>query len=319
MARRVLGAAIVAILHVAIVGGAVVAQVPDGATLAAPDMFLDRTAGAPGDAVFVTLTGWPGRAVTLTICGNQALRGSQDCNMVRSESESLNRDDTPTVAHLPIYAPPLPCPCVVRATTRTNEVVDFAPIEIIGHPIAPLVEPEVFDPLSITMQTKRARTGLIDTVRSALGGPTAYDVTVTVQNRSGSLVSGVTVSGAVGRGNDVDGDSAGLQFAPAADLAPGEQRTESSRVSVPAPAVGSFTLSAVAAGGGPVATASDSVKHVPFPLLILLAVLAGDLVAIVMRRRRKRLEDRADEGDEPEDDEVVDAMDDATRVPVGAL
>lgn len=310
-------AALLGLVHVVAIGGAVAAQTPASAP-STPAVLLDRSAARVGEEVVATLTGWPGRSVTLSICGNQALRGSQDCNLVGSETESLQRDGSPSLAALPVAAPPMPCPCVVRASNRTNDIIAFAPLEVVGHPTGPLVEPAGFEPLRVAVDAERSSEGLLDRLRSALGGPTAYDVTVTVQNRSGSELDGVTVRGAVRRGTgDDDGavDATDLTFPPVGALAGGERWTDTARVVLPAPALGRFTLTAVAAGAGPAATATDRVRPLPLLFFVVLVLFVTDVAAIAGRRLKRRQDARAAGVDVGEDDGPLDPDD---RVPHGS-
>lgn len=303
MRRRLAVGVLVLGLHAVAVASAVAAQAPSTPE-ASPTITADRQSARVGERVLFTLTGWEGRVVTVSVCGNQALRGSQDCNMSASEARSLRRDGSPTLGEFPLAAPALPCPCVLRASSTSNDVIAFVPIEIIGHPIGPLVEPAGFEPLDLDVRVAEAEAGLVSRVRSALGGPTPYDVTVTLKNRSGSAVSDVSVSGALGR--DRRSDAAGIEFAPAGDLAGGASWTDTARVVVPAPAVGSFVLTASSAGGGPSVDAETSIRRVPLLMIVLIALLVGDVTAIVMRWRAKRQDRDGDDADL--DDTVVGSL-----------
>ena len=54
------------------------------------------------------------------------------------------------------------------------------------------------------MKAVPAPDGIGATIKSWLGGPTAYEVTVTVQNQATEAFSAVAVNGAVGRSTEVD-------------------------------------------------------------------------------------------------------------------
>jgi hypothetical protein len=305
MDKRRWVAPLLVVLHLLVLGGSVAAaQVTAGDGAAGdPAIAVNKTSVSPGEGVVVTLTDWPGRAVTISVCGNNALRGSQDCNMVESETESLSRDGSPSLAALPVGLPPVHCPCVLRASSRTNDIVLFAPIEIVGHPTGPLIEPPGFKPLSIDVDLARAPAGIVTGLRSALGGPTPYAVTVTVRNLTGGPLSGVTVSGAVQRGGG--SDAAGVKFEPAGDLAAGETWRKTETVTLPAPAVGKFKLVATASGGGSPVEAQDSIRRLPWLFVVVVLVFGADVTAIAVRKWQKVQAERTGDpdGEDPADED----------------
>lgn len=290
--RWTLALALVVVLASATGAGAQdVGTISDGPTIA-----LDRDAAAPGERVVVTLTGWSGRAVTLSVCGNRAERGSMDCNLTSSQGVPLNRDGSAKVAELMVSSPSLPCPCVVLASSTQNEERAVAALDLVGHPVGPIIESATQIPLRLTVEARRAGGGLVGSVRSTLGGPTAYEVTVTVTNQTSDVLSGVVVAGTAGRTrND---DVAELDLPAVGPLEPGQTWAYTARPTVPAPAIGSFVFQAVASGAGPTVTADDSVRAFPLGLVVLGVVLAVDVAAIIWRRlARRRREDAGDEDD----------------------
>ncbi|WFE30425.1 hypothetical protein O7623_15095 [Solwaraspora sp. WMMD791] len=95
------------------------------ATATAPQVTVAPAAGSVGASVTVTLTGWPTGIVQLEICGNQARRGALDC-ATGAARQLYVADPQPLAARLAVAAPPVACPCVVRARTLTPEAVDEA-------------------------------------------------------------------------------------------------------------------------------------------------------------------------------------------------
>lgn len=277
---RSLGAAAVAI---ALIGHGVGAH--EVAAQARPEIQLDQTTINPGDAVMVTLSGWSGRVVTISVCGNLARRGSTDCNQVASQGIGLNRDGSPTLSDFVVALPPTTCPCVIRASSTTHDAVALVPIELVGAPVGPLVGSPASSPVSVSLGARRASAGLVSSLRSALGGPTGYEITVLVQNRSAETIEGITVTGAARRGSK---DVETLEVATSGPLEPGETWEHVARSTLPAPAVGTFRWEITASGGGPAAHAEVATDISPTWLFLLALVLVVDLVAIAWRRMKRR-------------------------------
>lgn len=115
---------------------------PPSAVAAGPTIVASSAGASGGDTILVTLDGWGPGAVTVTVCGNLAARGTQDCDLLHARGVGINNSG-PTLAELVVALPPAPCPCIVRAATTTNDVVSSTPIDIVGMPMAPVVYPVV--------------------------------------------------------------------------------------------------------------------------------------------------------------------------------
>lgn len=267
----------------AAVGMALLAPAPlaraQDATATPPQVVVEPVAVDPGDPVIVRISGFRTHNVTVTVCGNGAARGSVDCHQAAGVDLALQGD--PTVSDIVAVAPPAPCPCVVRVGSRTYDEVAVAPIELRGHPVAEVVRAEASVLLDVSIDARRAPVGVVDRVRSALGGPTVYEVEVTVQNRSGLPLSEVSVGASAQRGGD---GVAAVDLPAVGSLAPGATWSQVATATVPAPVLGPLTWEATAAGAGPTVSAVTSSRPVPYLLLVLVALLAGDVVAMVTRR-----------------------------------
>lgn len=280
LARRTLGvlAATVALAVVGVGSGEVGAQ-------SVPAVMIDRALVHPGEEVVVTLTSWSDPIVTVSVCGNSARRGSSDCSQVASQGVGINRDGTPTLTGYTITLPPVPCPCVVRAFSATQDAVALAPVEIIGAPTAPVSGDANEPPVKVWIEARRASGGVLGALRSALGGPTGYEVTVSVHNRTAEPLDGVEVAGAATRG---DADVASLALPDPGRLAPGQTWQHVVRSTLPAPVVGDFAWEVTASGAGPAVHAAAQTKAAPIVLVVLVALFAGDLTAIALRPLRRR-------------------------------
>jgi len=265
--------------------GATLAVAPSARAAAVPTIVLDRAEARTGDRVVVTLSGWTG-AVTLSVCGNLAKRGSADCNQVASQGVGLALHGPTTLAELVLSAPPTTCPCVVRAANATHDQVAAAPIVLTDVPTGPLVDPALAGPPLVVSVTARAvPAGLLGAIRSALGGPTPYDVAVVVRNRGSVTLPRVSLAGSAGRSRS-EGDS--FTIPAPGPLVPGQAKRRVIRTILPAPVLGGFVWEVTASGAGPSVHAEDTAQVVPGGLLALTSVLAVDVAAIVWRRRRSR-------------------------------
>ena len=205
--------------------------------------------------------------------------------MVASEGIRRNRDGSITQRDFVVSAPAPTCPCVVRASTTTNDEVAVAPIELIGHPTGPIVLPKGGPRLDVSVRASKAARGLLAGLRSAVGGPTAYDVTVTVRNPTSLQVEHVAVAASAhGSRGDVDA----LDLPEIGALGPGESWARTVRSTVPAPVVGTFRWVATASGAGPAVSATTQTRSRPFLLVLIVAVLLADVMAIVWRRAVRR-------------------------------
>ncbi|MFV2083996.1 hypothetical protein [Micromonospora sp. LOL_021] len=93
------------------------------ATATAPQVAVAPAAALVGATVTVTLAGWPTGTVQLEICGNQARRGALDC-ATGSARQLYVADRQPVSARLTVAAPPVACPCVVRARALAPPATD---------------------------------------------------------------------------------------------------------------------------------------------------------------------------------------------------
>lgn len=267
------------------------APTADAQDVEGPTVALDRPTAAPGEQVVVGLRAWSSDVVTLAVCGNRAERGTSDCNVVNSQGVRTVRDGDATAASFLVSAPPVPCPCVVRASSTEGDEVATAPLEVVGHPTgstprAPAALPGGEPLLDLSIDARPARVGLLQRLRAALGGPTTYDVTVAVRNLSGEVLSDISLSGSAGR--SIGGVVATVYLPPLVALDPWSTWEEVVTVELPAPAIGGYTWQITASGTGPPARAEEQARLAPLGLLLLAAALVGDVVAMVVRAARAR-------------------------------
>lgn len=253
---------------------------------AAPAVKLDHNVVRVGDVVLVTLDGWPNGPVSITLCGNAAARGSIDCDL----QNSLGYGVTPTQplqrVRFKITTPPVPCPCVIEVSNPSQTEHAHAPVTITGFPTAPVVGNTFEAPLVVNVAVKRAHRGFFPLLRSWLGGPTQYRVTVSILNKSADDVGPVVVNARAGRGRT---DQARvIDIKPPDVIAAGETWRTSQVVSLAAPVVGRFYWEVTASATGPAAHGEVVTRHVPWLLVVMTLVLVWVVVAMIIRRVRGR-------------------------------
>jgi hypothetical protein len=290
-------------------GPATSAPPASGASTSGPSVTLDHTDVKPGEHVVLAMNGFTSTSVTISVCGNEDRRGSSDCNMAASQSVELRTDGTPTVAEIPVEAPPVGCPCLIRVSSRLNDEVAIASFNLIGHPIDPVVGgPSLDDPLvAVSIGAHAAPHGPLGWIRADLGGSVPYQVTVTVRNITTEPLHHVTVFGSAGR--NADDQMVTLSFDNPAEILPGQTWKQIVAVKIPAPSLSKLQWQVVASRAGPWVTATTTTRHRPVLLLSLAMLLVLDLSFLLvckrMRRRaaREALEDADDGENELSDDE----------------
>jgi hypothetical protein len=264
-----------------------VASWPAIATAASvPSVTLDRSTVRLGQRIIVSLHDWPrSGAVVISVCGNQARRGSVDCNLADSQGIGVTPYVEP-VTELIVKAPPGTCPCVIRVSNSTQDVVAFAPITIVDMPSGPVVGNVFEPPLTLDLRVRRAPEGLLSRIRSSLGGPTAYELTVVVRNKTAEDLRGVRLIARAGRHAT---DQARIVNLEAPDVLSASQSwTHVQRVTLAAPVVGRFVWTVSASGVGGAVRAEAVSNHTPFLLLLIILIIAADVAVILGRRLRRR-------------------------------
>lgn len=268
---------------------------PAGAQVQDPSLTTARRSAAPGEDVTVRLRNWPERVVVIAVCGNDAARGAADCNMARAVAVGIGDLAGVTASDVEIAAPPVPCPCVLRATTPNHEHVTLVPFEVIGAPVGPVVQPTMGPMVDLRIDVGTRRSSIVPALRASLGGPRTFDVEVEVANRAAEPVTLAGVAGVVGRSADEIRTSFAVRELPT--LAPGDRWTGTARVRVPGPLLGRVHWRVTAAGAGPVVQAHRETRFVPIALVLATGSLAGAIVAWLRRRAlRPRVPSRLDSG-----------------------
>ncbi len=310
-------AAALALLAIVTVAAAAFGQPVRAGTQSGPAISLDRDEVPVGDPVLVTLTGFTSQQATVAVCGNLAKRGASDCNMPRAQSERIRSDQDDTLTQLFVEAPPVPCPCVVRALGTDGEFA-IALIDVIGHPSGPLVNPDFGELVAVDLAVEPAEAGFSRSLRSELGGATTFAATVSIRNVSTEPLERVAVRARVS--HRIDDEIAPMQFDVPGPIGPGQTWTQTIEVEVPAPFIGRYTWSAIVSGAGPTVESERVTDATPVALIVLGAILVLDILVLVIRsivrRRRRRRARRVAQPTTPTDD-VTAPVEAREPAPVG--
>jgi len=271
------------------------ARLPAGFLSAALVVASASSAGASGERVQVStetaktgvtvgvmLRGWAPGTVLVGVCGDAAHRGSQDCALESDVAVAVRRNE-PAAANLVITAPPVPCPCVVRAATPAGDIVKVVPLAIAGVPNGPVQsEPAA----ASTAVDVAAHVESASSWPAMFGGSAHKTLVVTLDNRGDVTVTGLRIAGHVGRRGD-----GGTPF-PATNvraLAPGDREVVRVDIDLGAPAYGRYTVAGAVYGLATPASFRATTTNDPW-LLQLLAVVVLLAWAQALRARHRKLD-----------------------------
>jgi hypothetical protein len=137
-----------------------------------------KKAGA-GHDITVSGSGWqPGTLLTLLICGQNAIGGTNSC--ANSSGRAATTDAKGAFSRtMPVAEPPKPCPCVVHVATVLGESVTVdAPFVVSGHPVAPLPTRTTGGRLTLLAAHLEGSSGLL----TWFGAPPQRTLVITVGN-----------------------------------------------------------------------------------------------------------------------------------------
>ena len=253
-----------------------------------PVVSLSETTVSTGDRIMVTINGFKAHTVTISVCGNDARRGSGDCNMVKSKGVRIDPAVSPTVTKFGVSEPPYGCPCLVRVSSINGDEVAVVPITLLGHPVEPVVSPPKVDGpfVAVAIKARPAPRGSFGWTRANLGGPFRYEVTVTVRNLTTEPLNLARVSGFVSRSTN---ENISLPLTDPGEIGVGQTWKQTVSVTLPAPSFGKLVWHVTVSGAGPTVAADATTQHRPILLIVILMLLIIDIGLLLMRfaiRRR---------------------------------
>lgn len=288
---------LVAVLPIALLalGACLVGVVAAGGETTGPVVSLTKTAVSVGDRIMVTIDGFSAHTVTISVCGNDARRGSGDCNLVKSKGVRIDPAVSPTITKFGVSEPPYGCPCLVRVSSINGDEVAVVPITLAGHPIEPVVSaPNVDGPfVAVAIEARPAPHGSLGWTRANLGGPFGYEVTVTVRNLTTEAIH-PRLSGFVSRSANQNVTT--LPLADPDEIGVGQTWRQTVSITLPAPSFGSVQWSVTASGAGPTITSTSRTSHRPVLLTVIVMFLAVDIAFLLVRLLIRRHATVANEG-----------------------
>ena len=177
-------------------------------------------------------------------------------------------------ARVLLVQPPTDCPCVIRASTVTNELMRDAPVTIVGIPTGPAPAPAA---TSVSAQGVTARAEVIDddSWTDAFGVGVTRTLRITLHNRGQSATPSLEIGGGVGRSVE-HGES--FRTRDMGSLAPGARRSVDIPISLSTPAHGDYVVFGTVYGlDAPVQFRAEATND-PWALWLLLPV------SLVVRR-----------------------------------
>lgn len=274
---------------------------PDGAAVSAPAAPSSTAASAPprpavvvpsgpltvGQRVTVTLRGWPAGPVHLTVCGNDARRGALDC--ANEQATTVQVPAGTTAEPIALAAPPVACPCVLRAHALTGAVQATAALPVRGVTAAPAPAPAATPRLHLDELRVAGRRPL----REWFGLPETLTVRVALRNPGPADVVDppfTLLLGRPGRAHTI------VAAPPLGTIGAGQVRTYEIPVPVDVAVLGAHELHGrVDLPERPVAFVVETSRH-PWGLLGAAAVLVVAPIVLRPRPPRRRGRHRTGEG-----------------------
>ncbi|MFG1780092.1 hypothetical protein ACGFIG_27130 [Micromonospora sp. NPDC049048] len=112
---------------------------PPSAAPATPRIAVPAGTLRAGTQIPVTLSGWPAGTVQIEVCGNAARRGALDCATSGAGHGQVPPSGTVSLP-VRLAAPPVGCPCLLRARTPTGgtQAAVALPLAGVNAPPAPV-------------------------------------------------------------------------------------------------------------------------------------------------------------------------------------
>ena len=255
-------------------------------------MSISPASVASGEQVTVSLAGWPAGTARVTVCGDDARQPAADCDEAGGHDLEVGADGSGSTSLG--AAPPVACPCVVRAATRAGELVQTLPLVVPGAAAEPPggAEQTVGRQLAVSARVESVPLR----IGELFGGRSHRVLDMTIQNTGTVPIDGLAVEVEVGRSA-----SAGRAVpvpGPIGVLRPGEQQIVSVPLELDPPVAGRYVITGRVLGLPDPVTFDASVTTWPWVSIVLvLAAIVGALVIVGTwfggrRRRRQRVVDR---------------------------
>ena len=252
------------------------------ASASTPVIFISPTSTAVGGTVSVHGMGLqPEQDVSVAICGDAGLEGSQGCDL-RGQATLMTDQTGYFAVQLVVSAPPVPCPCVVEVDTTSASL--HTALAIAGVPVGSVRPAAVA--LGPDLHITRARIEGGGGWQSWFGWPSRRTLVVTVADRGGGKAPSPTMNLELS-----SWESSGQTIAtPMLSTVPaGASRTYHLPLNLGSFAVGEYTLRGTVYAGADSASFRAGVFAVPWGLFIIAALIAQALLLLLRNRLRTHL------------------------------
>lgn len=274
-----------------------------------PAITVDRTGTAAGETVLVQGTGWDGTGlVYVELCGNAGRGGSRSCDQSGATLAGVSTTGT-FGATITAAKPPVPCPCVVKATSQTNQSVATASLAV--------QDVAVVDLDAQTEMTTVERAVEISSITLHGSGPwttwfgagASRTLSFTIENVGDVAVHDPPLTVAVGKGSP----PGGVVRAPdVGSIEAGESVDVEIPVTFDALSFGRHSAMVKVDGFATPAVATAHTSTYPWGLIAIGLVLLQLVLLYIRNRARRRFERHLIDDDDPDvDDPDVDDTDDA--------
>jgi hypothetical protein len=272
----------VAMLGVPLLGSLPAAAAPRGQLTVTPESV---TPGESVDIIGFSLA--PSAVYQVTVCGDEARRGSADCSQASSQTRTTSAKGS-WGAQLVVSVPPVPCPCVVAAFPNTGGVPVTTPLDIVGAPTGPLLP----IPAPLTFSVSQAQLQGSGPWQSFFGASAKRTLVLTVHNGSTQSVFDPPISVRLGKGAN---PTQIVPTQPLGTIPAGGVRSFQIPVTFPAFAVGTYVVAGEVGYAGSEATFRSNGDFVaPWGAYITAILILTAIIWWIYVRIRRRLHRRSE-------------------------
>ncbi len=281
--RPVLGAAATALVMAAGLGAGTPAVADDRT----PVVVLDSATTSVGADLVAHGAGFtPGTLVLGELCGNEARRGSADCDQASAVNVGVGPAGNFT-AHIRVSPPPTPCPCVVRLTAIGGTASATTPVTVVGAPVAdPSSGPVEFPAVVRALEVTKVSVEDTGSWTEWFGASPSRVLVVTLRNSGTVAVDDPPIVLAVGKGAHPTGE---VDSPKLGTLQPDEAREYRIPFELGPMAFGTYTIRGAIPGLADPLEFSGHTTSYPWALIIIPVAV---VVQWLLLRGRNRLRDR---------------------------
>jgi len=214
--------------------------------------------------------------VQVSICGNEALNGTADCNLSSAVSANTNQQGTFNIL-MRVGKPPVPCPCVLYATSFATITTAKAPFNLGGAPNGNVgVTPASTRSVNATLRLVGGGLG------SWFGGPARRTLVLSVTNTGTADLTNTPVTLTYGKGEN---PTTLLAQPSIGTLRAGQTIQYRLPLTFKAPALGQYRVGASFTGLDKITQVSASTSSYPWALIALGWLLLQPLLLGLYKRR----------------------------------